>query len=418
MLLIMANLRKLGDIDIKTIAITSANGRCVSVYPQMKALNIYSDIFTKWMTGEIVLKDAQNIQSLFPLVGNELISISFITPSLDIGLSKDFFIYKMSEKHKLGREDVYCLYFISFEGIASRNCRISKTFRGDSVTMLNEILGKSWMNSQKPLFGEIPKNRFTYCSNFWDGSKNIDYICNHSVSQNDSPTFLFYETNLGFHFNSLDTLMSDKNSVFFNFEISEYETQMKDKQSAQENTKRDYMQVQQVRYDNGFDFVDRVESGYYGGRVLTFDATTGVYVEKQVEIENKNKLNNNQATMEDFNPVSSMTLFVLKPKAFNNIDDSGDNSNSDYDVLRKGLFSRLKTQRISIKVFGRSDYMVGQKVSLKVGKSGQVHDNDIWDKFLSGNFLITAVKQSITSEDFYSFLELSKDSYQETVETN
>lgn len=414
----MSNLRKLGDVNIKTIAITSANGRLLSVYPQLMALNIYSDIFTKWMTGEVVLKDCQAIQSLFPLVGNEVISISFITPSVDIGISKDFFIYKMSEKHKLGREDVYCLYFISFEGIASRNCRISKTFRGDPVSMLNEILGSSWMNTQKPLYGHLPKNRFTYCSNFWNGSKNIEYICEHSISENDSPTYLFYETNLGFHFNSLDAMMSEENQVVFNFEISDYENQMKGEQTAQESTERDYMQVQEVRYDNGFDFVDRVESGFYGGRVLTFDATTGVYSEKQVEIESNKTLNTNSATMEEFNPASNTALFVLKPKAFNNIDDSGDNSNSTYDVLRKGLLSRLKTQRITIKVFGRSDYMVGQKVSLKVGKSGQVQDNDIWDKYLSGNFLITAVKHSITSENFYSFLELSKDSYQDTVESN
>lgn len=408
-------LRKLGDVDIKTIAITSANGKCVSVYPQTLAFNIYSDLFSKWMTGEIILRDAQNIQSLFPLVGNEVINISFTTPSLEVGLSKDFFIYKMSEKQKLDREDVYCLYFISFEGIASRNIRISKTFRGDSVSMLSEILGNSWMNSQKNLYGEMPKNRFAYCSNFWDASKNIEYICKHSVSATDSPTFLFYETNLGFHFNSLDTLMSDKNGVVFNFEISEYEKQMKGKDTAEESTKKDYMQVQEVVYNNGFSFIDRVESGFYGGRVLSFDATTGVYVEKQIEIENKNKLNSNDATLSDFIPANPTNLLVLKPRAFNNIDNSGDNTDFDYEILREGLFSRLRAQKILIKVFGRTDYMVGQKVSINVGKSGQTGKEPL-DKYLSGNFLITAVKQNVTKNSFYSYLELSKDSYKESVE--
>lgn len=410
-------LTKLGDVDIKTIAITSANGKSVSVYPQTLTFNIYSDIFSKWMTGEIILRDVQNLQSLFPLVGNEVISISFTTPSLNVGVSKDFFIYKMSEKYKLGREDVYCLYFISFEGIASRNVRISKTFRGDSVTMLKEILGESWINTQKDFYGETPKNRFAYCSNFWEASKNIDYICKHSVSATDSPTFLFYETNLGFHFNSLDTLMSDKNAVVFNFEISEYEKKMKDKDTAEESTVKDYMQVQEVVYDNGYNFIDRVESGFYGGRVLSFDTTTGVYVEKQIEIENKNQLNAHGAADEDLIPASQMNLFVLKPKAFNNIDNSGDNTNTDYEILREGLFSRLHTQKILIKVFGRSDYMVGQKVSINAGKSGQT-SKDSWDKYLSGNFLITAVKQTVTKNVFYSYLELSKDSYKESTTTN
>lgn len=402
-------LTSLGDIKIKTLAITSENAT-LSVYPQMLSMNIYSDIFGKWIHGELILQDVQNLQSIFPLVGKEILSVSFETPSVDVKFSKDFFIYKMSEKTKLGREDVYCLYFISPEAIACKNIKISKTFRGNPVDMIKDIFSKNYFNRLSALFGETPKNRFTYISNFWDITKNIDYICEHSVSENDSPTFLFYETPFGFHFNSLDTLMSDKNSSMFVFELSEYENRMQGKDNAVTSRQRDYMQVQEVYINNGFNWIDRVESGFYGGRMLTYDIVTGRYVEKQIKIETKNPLNANDAVPNYYSSANNYALFVMTPKAFNNIDDSGDNTNSDYKILREGLFSRMRNTRITIKVFGRADYAVGMKAKLNIAKSG-VPDKDDWDEYLSGNFLITGVKHEISRSGHYSILELSKDSF-------
>lgn len=405
----MDELTRLGEIKIKTLAITSANST-VSVYPQMLSLNIYSDIFGKWMHGELILKDVQNLQSLFPLVGKEILSVAFETPSIEIGFTKDFFIYKMSEKQKLGREDVYCLYFISPEAIACKNIKISKTFRGNPVDMIKNVFSRNYFNLISALWGEKPKNRFAYISNFWNITKNIDYICEHSVSENDSPTFLFYETPFGFHFNSLDTLMSDKNTSGFEFELSDYENTMQGKCHAVTSKQRDYMQVQEVYIDNGFNWIDRVESGFYGGRMLTFDIVTGRYVEKQIKIETKNPLNENDAVPEYYSSANDYALFVMTPKAFNNIDDSGDNTDSEYKILRQGLFSRLRNTKITIKVFGRADYAVGMKAKLNVGKSGELGKED-WDEYLSGNFLITSVKHEISKNGHYSILELSKDSF-------
>ena len=403
-------LSKNGDVELKVLTINSANGASVSIRPQCMVLDMYSNLFEKYMSGEVVVADAQNLQSLLPLVGNETIDICFETPSLNLSYKGWFYIYKMSEKYKLGREDVYCLYFISPEAIASTNRRISRTFRCNALNAVVSLFEND-IQTEKAVRGDDSVNRFTYCSNYWTPTKNIDYILSRSVDEFGYPTFLFYETNLGFHFTSLNHLISDENGVVHNFIISEYEKGMGSGEGGvKSSVERDYMQVQEVAYRTGFDFSERVSGGYYGGTLITYDNITGRYTEKYIKIDIPKNLNKNGCVVGNA-PVATNSLMVFAPKSYNNIDDSGDNTDSEYKILRNGIFSRLRNQQITIKVYGRTDYFVGQKVNLQVSNSGQSDEKQRWNKLLSGNYLITAVKHQVKKNFFFSYLELSKGSY-------
>ena len=92
--------------DVQLISYQSFEGgsepKKVSVRSQIMEINIYEDIFTKGLSGNVVIVDNQNVPNHLPLTGFERIEFKLNTP----GISKGFdftsvtghpmYIYKIS----------------------------------------------------------------------------------------------------------------------------------------------------------------------------------------------------------------------------------------------------------------------------------------------------------------------------------
>ena len=112
--------------DVHLISYQSNDGgsepKKVSVRSQIIELNIYEDIFTKGLSGNVVIVDNQNVPNHLPLTGFERIEFKLNTP----GISKGFdftsvtghpmYIYKISGRQEISpRTQVYVLHFSSKE---------------------------------------------------------------------------------------------------------------------------------------------------------------------------------------------------------------------------------------------------------------------------------------------------------------
>ena len=81
---------------------------------------------------------------------------------------------------------------------------------------------------------------------------------------------------------------------------------------------------------------------------------------------------------------------------------------------RISLMKQAEANKLEITVPGRTDYTVGQKVSVTLNKIEPIsaNDTDITDKMFSGYYLISAVNHYITRESHECNMELIKDSLQ------
>ena len=410
-------LNRAGDVDLKEVSIVSSNGTLLNVTPQVVSLELFENLFETFISGKVVINDSQALQTFFPLVGNEILSLSFQTPTLpdEFAYNGEFFIYKCSDTVRHGdRSSVYILHFISKEAVLDQNKKISKTFKGNPEDMIRYLLGDQGLQTDKPLFAETPRNSFAFCSNWWKPSKCIQWIIERSVSPNGNPSYLFFENKKGFVFSSLDSLISKDVPDSAVFEVNNYSRQMGDNQTSYRDIEQDYKSILQIDYHTGYDYFKRLRSGFYGGETITLDITTQRYTHNKY-----NRPFENDSHLNEFNPVADKAIASTRgnlrfvPRMYNNFEDYGDSTNYEVTVDRDTILSRLTTQGLTIQVYGRTDYSVGQKVRITVPKSGQITEGDsnTIDKVVSGTYLITGLCHNITSFDHRTILELAKDSF-------
>ena len=75
-------LNRAGDVSLNEVAIVSSNGVLLNITPQVVSIELFENLFESFISGKIVIKDSQALQTFFPLVGNEFLRLSFVTPSL------------------------------------------------------------------------------------------------------------------------------------------------------------------------------------------------------------------------------------------------------------------------------------------------------------------------------------------------
>ena len=411
-------LTKAGDINLTEVSIVSSNGVMLNVTPQVVSIELFENLFESFINGKIVISESQALQTFFPLVGNEFLNLSFTTPSLDDEFSYkgQFFIYKSSDMARYGdRLSLYVLHFISKEAVLDQNKKISKTFKGNPEDMVRYLLGDNGLQTTKELFAETPRNTFAFCSNWWKPTKCIQWVLEHSVSPNGNPSYLFFENKRGFIFTSLDSLLDKDVPITMNFEVSNYSRQMGDKQSSYRDIMKDYQSILQIDYHTGYDYFKRLRSGFYGGEIVSMDITTQRYTHNKF-----NRSFENDSHLNPFSPVADKSLATTRgnlrfvPRMYNNFEDYGDSTNYDIIADREAILARLTTQSLTIQVYGRTDYSVGQKVTVTIPKSGQIKDGDseTKDKMISGTYIITGLCHNITTFEHRTILELAKDSFE------
>lgn len=405
-----SKLTRAGDVSVEYIYIVSNNGLKTNITNQVESFTIYEDLFDNFLSGTILINDAQSLSNLFPLVGQEFIGLSFITPSLDENFryKGEFYIDRCSENlSPNSRTSLYELHFVSKEAIIDLNTKLSRAYRGTGSSMIKEIVkGEDGLQSTKELNVEDSANSFKFVSNWWKPTKCIQYVTAHSINSNNSPSYLFFENAYGFHFVTLDSLFSEELPCYQDFYVGDFG-------GIEKNFENDYKKVININYYDGYDYVRRVKEGYYGGEVITWDTTTQQYVHNRRyrDFTSDSHLNKNDPIPTNI-PVETRSFIEFVPKSYNTFTDVGDHTDAKNRIDRRQILSRIDTTKVVIEVDGRTDYGVGMKVSLTVPKNTE-HREDVnnIDHLLSGYYIITSCAHTVQKNKHRCVIELCKDSF-------
>jgi len=113
----------------------------------------------------------------------------------------------------------------------------------------------------------------------------------------------------------------------------------------------------------------------------------------------------------------------LIPKHFRSYSKSGDSSPySSYEEktiqVRKSQLQQLENLRLDIVVGGNIGLQVGNVIEVQIPSPQPINKNIVLDSYLSGKFLITALKHTFNSDNFNTLLELKKDTYKSPIDYN
>ena len=411
-------LRFAGDVNIEKVVVTSVNGFYQNIANQVIGIQIFEDIFSPFITGTLIVKDSLDLANVFPLTGEEYLSLKIETPTLKQGaIEGEFYIFKMTNREITGDRAVnYELHFISQDSVVDMNKRISKKFKGKPSEIAKTIITDADIGLQvkRPVNIEETSNQISYISNFWNPVRNMTYLCDHALNEKESPSYLFFENRAGFNFVSLDALYNNKDYI----EYFTYDNYVRDKTPDGKSAKdivQDYKRIRRLAVPVAYDYMDRLEGGMLGSKQYSFDI-----ISKNVDIKEydmfKDFDKNNHTNIHPL--ASNKSIFRYNSKIINrqrhwdNFTDGGDSSNSKFLQKRMSIMKATDAAKIEITVPGRTQYTVGQKVLVELNKMEPVEkkDTDILDAMLSGAYIIGAVNHFITRESHECVMELFKDS--------
>lgn len=418
-------LRLAGDVNVESVILVSlATGKFFNVKNQLVTIHIFEDLFSPFITGTLVFRESLDFANYFPLIGEEALELKIYTPTLndtpDGIIQGKFYVYKMEDITEMAeRSVVYKLQFISIEAITDMNSKVSKAYDGVISDIVQKILLEDdALSTKKQCNIETTKNKTKFISNFWSPVKSLAYLTGTALNTIGAPTYLFYENRQGFNFLSLDYMYVQP--LKQNFEYNNPYHVVSPTGGSSRVPELDYKRIEKLTIPVSHNFIDRVTSGMYGSRMISFDVTTMRYKNAKHSMYVDWNDPNKEVHLNKYTPNSKKLLATARAAIFNDITQKGlfsgygNVSNTDISQARISRLKMAEANRIEISVPGRSDYTVGQVVTVKAFQKEPLNKEDSneeqKDKLLSGAYLVSAINHRITKEKHECHMELIKDS--------
>jgi hypothetical protein len=419
-----------GDVRIDNCTLTSiASGNSLNIINQVITIQVYEDLFSPFISGNIIVKESLDILNELPITGQEWLDLSIRTPSLEdsVDIKGRFFVYKISDRDYVAeRNVVYKLHFISEHALKDASTIISKGYKGKVSDIAKQIL-TDWVTEKNIGDVETTKNSNRYVSNFWTPTKNLNFLCNNAINMYDSPSYITFQNRDGYNFKSLHKMYNEDSIRTFNYNMKGRE--VLDTGQAARLIENDYSRINTIELPDSFDNVYKMTQGAFASTLHSYDIVSKEYKVDLYQYRDKfntdnfdkKHLNNYPLTttkMEEyFNPKSHIMTDFRQYGIFNQYGDV-----SNYRIMQERISNLIQAEGISIRILvpGRTDYTVGQKVEVEIMKPEPMKDTDNEqdqrDNTFSGYYLIAAINHSINRERHECSIELIKDSWLKNVD--
>ena len=411
-----------GEFLVEECKIVSTTGEIYDIMEIVEEINVFENIYTASISGDIVIKDTTNIVKNFPIIGEERLILKIQTPqaspkpetTIDYTLSP-LIIYKINSQYGTGETaQVVSLQFGSVEGFRNQTSRVSQSYSGVPSTIVEKILrDENYLRSKKTFYYEPTANNAKIIFPNIRPFKCIRHLSNisNSTLNNASPSYLFYETTKGYHFRTFDSMCREEPKFYFKENVA---GQLDEKGVGNVQLELDTL----VNYQrvSSKDTVKNINSGMISSKLITHD----VY-NKRLDLYKYDYLSNFDRDIHPDNgestPIISQAkdpdngkgltdhedtkLFVVSTASGYSFSE-GENYPYQSDNLNQTLQRKSARKQqfengsiLNIEVNGQTFIQAGDKINLEIGSTSSITD-DKEDKQLSGNYIVTHLRHTFT----------------------
>ena len=209
------NNRYPGDFRSGEIILYGYNGTQFDISGLTAVVNVYQNLDSPFLSGNILFFDTMGIQTSLPIVGNEHLEFKFRNPidaAGDEELNATNHRFKVYEKRSVKTQQnvqAIALFFTSIESVRNERLRVSKSLEGSFAEMVDKLVksDKELLNSKKDLFIDATLGNYKYT---FPNVRPIDGVRSMADLAEPvnykTPHYMFYENNRGFHFRCLESL--------------------------------------------------------------------------------------------------------------------------------------------------------------------------------------------------------------------
>lgn len=403
------------DYSLLELKLINALGTNIDIDLIFGEINIYEDIFSNVINGDILLTDSNNLFTTLNMHGNEFISLSFSTPGRMQRYEKIFRIYKVSDYSLRGTSNAqFKIHFCSEEFLLNQQYYISKSFKETRLSDVVRIIARNFL---KIPVTKLPDERIEESTVLLNPDKNplivpnlkpfeaINWISSFALSKADlSPGFFFFETINGYSFKSMSSLYnaSTKKTIFYSPKNDDARESV-----GLRHDKLDEMQFKQV-----FDVLDNINNGAYASELLKLDV-----LNRSTEYEQFGVNSGSYKTLNEYLPYN-----LAKNRLGNALNQASayvrmfpkfqDNLASQWLLMRASRLALLNNTRLNVDIPGDSSLSIGDVVAVNIPKNNAQTDgaNIELDPIMSGRYLITGLRHQLKDNKYFCHAQLCKDS--------
>lgn len=444
-------LRQEGDFILDEIILTTTSGSEHDLKFIREDINIYSNIFGNIVSGTITLMDANDLPNLMPLIGEEKIRLKFTRPDVASGdftatsnfgnvtntvdeINAEFRIYKMSDRRLFNEKtQTYTLHFVSEEYIKNFKCKISLPFKNMKCSEMVENVYNEFLKVSKDIEVEDTRYEHDFIAGMITPLQMINMISTRAIATDSSDSYcLFYEDTEKFNFKSIANLIQQPPVQTFIFQVANVlNNSGKGNASIPRFIDEDLRAVMDFTHTGSFDILKDMVEGKLSSRLITYDI-----VRRKIDQVDFNYL-------DEFNNTPKLDSVPVHTE---NLDALGDpqtmiklmSTNKDHDklehiidkqpgikpshieesqLLRYSRMQQINDKKITILVSGDPRIKVGNTVEFQLPQfTGDADQRPEEDKYLSGKYLIVALRHRILQSKYLLEMEIVKDSFISDVE--
>lgn len=428
-----------GDYKLEQLIITSpTTGESADITEFMLEINIYEDLFSFCMSGNVIVADASNLISNLPILGNEYISLKLRTPTLedtpDNVIQKTFQIYAIYDRSlNDDRSQFYNISFMSVEGYENQTTAIGKSYNGTTDEIASKIY-EDYILIDRPLFiFDLPHvSRIKYTSNHWTPFKNMNFLAKRTKGAVlKGSDYLFFESNKAFYYASIESIIHSQleSGVFDEYVLerdgSNMPRRITDVQYVGNLMPPFMTAVENLKMITTLDTMDGNNRGAFASVIDGYDFYTKKIVRTDFDfVEDmktfkktgpKNILPENLKR----NGLTSKSYYSQNSGLYNDfgITDEEDipagstaQKINDRISNRKSYLNSFENYKFEAVLPGRTDIQVGNVISL-LYPSAEAPSDDITtqlDPLLSGFYVISAIHHKFNADRHVMTAELIK----------
>ena len=407
-----------GDYTLDGMLVVGSSGQKINIISQVRELNIYQSIDTPYMSGNIMIADAEGVAEKLPFLGQERLLFSLQTPSHEGTVNFNEYhaiIYNVETRfHSSDREQTLVLNWTSLEHYKNIRTKISASFNGMISEMVEKILtNKDYLATNKPINIDVTKNIRNYVIPNLNPFQTIELLRTEAVSAAEqSPHFLFYENPDGFHFRSLDSLIGSQGTLSVDHKRTyKFEPPQENEPPVETATTILHWEVQ----DNTNNFLS-TKLGMHGSTLyyhdifnkniqkFEFDYTRDSF-SKRNSTNQEDKSSGTVVSQGTIDKKKTITEFpdskiFVHPTASDKLHSLGTDNNAE-EWLQESISRKLEREYFTLKIetYGNTDIMVGDMINVVIPSnkplSGAAGTEAI-DPILSGRYLITSLHHKVT----------------------
>ena len=431
-----------------------------------KQFQYYEDIFWPSYAATMVIEDSsENIISTMPIQGFEkvVVEVDDLTGSSGDNNGKykyEFRVWNISNRVESTRHQTYTLNLISNEGLKNEGTVVNSKKSGNVQKIVEEILGtylnvpKSKMNIEPTISQMVilptKKSPFTVIKSLLpktisekiapktETNTELNSDTKSDISDPEVTTgsgtagYLFFQTNRGYTFKSIDSLVATDNDKFNGTPAVNIEPFYWQPAKMSEPSMN---RIQEIVFGQEIDMIKKLREGHYSSITCSLNINTLTYKEQKyslvdtwgemAHLGSQTKLPIGQSELAKY-PTRIMST-ILDNEVWNpdpkigSVEEGGDGSHPYQDLqmqyLSQGLARAgiLFNQQLTISLTGHLELCAGDKVEIRIPEqvAEAIKGESTYDPEHSGTYLIKQVNHQFNmtdSRNVYTVLDLVRDS--------